>query len=153
MSRDVAKANPKSFAATPSGIMRSSRNSRTLVAIEADNSGSPSTPRITNARRHPRIRNTSAVFSKCGGCVNPTTCTARPSGVQKPGDRMEHVSHSELLTHFQKSIERRMVEPDIQVGKALPVQLHPRPALGSASTGMPKAFSTPALPGRPGIPS
>src|SRR5829696_2268425 len=39
-------------------------------------------------------------------------------GIQEPGDGMKHVSHSQFLTHFQKPVDRRMVQTDIQIGEA-----------------------------------
>lgn len=80
MSRGVPNGKPASFDANERGVIRSSRNSNTLVREEIDSSGSPSTPLTTSALGQASIRNTSAVFSKWGGWDKPTTCDEARAG-------------------------------------------------------------------------
>ena len=47
----------------------------------------------------------------------------RPSRIQQSGDWMEHVPDPKRLTHFQESIDRWVVEADIQIGEAASVHL------------------------------
>ena len=66
---------------------------------------------------------------------------------------MKHISHAKFLTHFQKPVHRWVIQTNVQDRRSPYCSRLRPPTFGSESIGIPKAFRTPALPGRPGTPS